>query len=87
MRWDVSRQTQSTPRCLSITISVQAHIRRAATMTSPSRNSPHNLRSRPSSLCPFPAYRQIPRSRIAPHESEMIAATRATAKLVPGFRL
>lgn len=44
-------------------------------------------RNNPDSLCPLPAYRQIPRSRIDPHDSEMMAATRATTKLVPGFWL
>jgi hypothetical protein len=31
----------------------------------------------------LPAYRQTPRSRMAPHDSEMTAPIRARAKLVP----
>jgi hypothetical protein len=75
----------STPRCWSITISVQAHIKRSATKTSPRRNTSHNLRSIPSSVWPFPAYRQIPRFTIVPHASEMMAPIRATGNPVPGF--
>ena len=38
------------------------------------------LRKRPSSLCPLPAYRQIPRSRTAPQARERTAAIRSQGK-------
>ncbi len=50
----LSQQTESTLRCLSITISVHAHIMRSPSITSPGRTTFIKVRSIPSSLCPLP---------------------------------
>ena len=54
-------------------------------MTSPGRNRSSSLRSSPNSLCPLPAYRQMPNPTTAPQASEKTAPSRASGNPRPGF--
>ena len=68
-----------------MTISVQAHMSRSASTMSPLRNRSQSVRSSPNSLCPLPAYRQMPSPTTAPQASENTAAIRASGNPRPGF--
>src|SRR5437667_345082 len=67
----------STPRSWSSRMFVQLAIKRSARRTSPGASTSHNRRSKLTSPCPLPAYRQNPRFTMAAHDNEVIAPMRA----------